>query len=154
MSALTKTQTLLSQKTVAACRFRNQSLAGQHTNRDPVLLLWLEWFLAGDRAGPGLKVKSFLMLFLLLLHLQGHRTRVCMLDYSFYILEKVKSQAAYHLLQAAVLHSPPLIHQQPERLRLGRIQLLLLRQEHCVKVWQWLGLKLWNLQRGRTKKNK
>lgn len=57
--------------------------------------------------------------------------------------------AAHHLLHAAALHSSPLVHQQPEGLRLGGPQLLLLGQDHRVEVWQRLGLKLRHLFRGK-----
>lgn len=53
---------------------------------------------------------------------------------------------SYHLLPATVLHSSTFIQKQPKRLRLGRLQLLLLWQDHTVKVRQRLGLKLWYLE--------
>lgn len=49
---------------------------------------------------------------------------------------------SHHLLPATVPHSSPFIDEQSKGLRLCRLQLLLLREDHSVKVWQWLGLEL------------
>lgn len=51
----------------------------------------------------------------------------------------------HHLLPATALYGSPLVDEQPEGFWLGGLQLLLLRQDHGVKVWQRLGLKLWSL---------
>lgn len=57
---------------------------------------------------------------------------------------------AYHLLQAAALNSSSPVHLQVKGFRLGGYQLLFLWQDHIVKVWQWLGLKLRGLFRRKT----
>lgn len=116
----------------------------------PALLSGLERLFVGDCVGSGFEQGRLLLLLLLLLPLKKHKA--CLnprggcwswttISKGFFVLKT----ASHHLLPAAALYGSPLVNEQSEGFWLGGLQLLLLRQDHSVKVWQWLGLKLWSL---------